>query len=228
MRVAPILAFVIFLSGACSGESEDSSVNAADPPKRFTEDAMPAALQSGGYIDSIFINKAANRIYFTHSILSPSVLNGSASAEQCKHTEAPPLKGQITAPGLEWNSDLYYVEWIGEKWSEPINLGERINTLGMECCIWLNDDETEIIFYTKSDLDKDGADGDLGLPATGNYRATRTDRNAQWSIPKPLPGDYGTSNQIDNERHDNHKTPSGNLYFWEQFSNKEQLLRFFL
>lgn len=92
--------------------------------------------------------------------------------------------------------------------------------------MWLNADETEVIFYTKSDLDGDGADQDLDLLPTGNYRSTRPDRDAPWTDPVPLPGDYGTQNQLEDERHDLHKAPTGNLYLWEKFSNGDMLLRF--
>ena len=231
----------LLLLGGCGEDSTQNTEDAAlsdaledtadgtDPPNadaRFLAGAMPESLHVGGYIDSIFINKAGDRIYFVHSILSPSVLDGSATVEQCSHVQAPLLEGHVTIENLEWNSDLYQVIWDGEQWSEPINLGASINTLGMECCMWLNDDETEIIFYTKTDLDKDGVDGDVGLPPTGNYRATRAHRDAPWSAAEPLPGDYGIDNQIGDERHDVHKAPSGNLYLWEKFSNLDQLLRF--
>ena len=92
--------------------------------------------------------------------------------------------------------------------------------------MWLNDDETEIIFNTKSDLDGDGNDEDLGLLPTGNYRATRADRDSPWATPVALPGDYGIENQADDERHDIHKAPTGNLYLWEKFSNGNMFLRF--
>ena len=204
----------------------EDTTNRVDLSARFAKGGMPASLHAGGYIDSIFINKSGDRIYFVHSILSPSVLQAQATVEQCKHVQSKQLKGHITSPGLEWNSDLYYVQWDGKVWSEPINLGAPINTLGMECCMWLNDEETEIIFNTKSDLDGDGKDKDLGLFATGNYRAIRADRNAPWSAPVALPGDYGIENQSGDERHDVHKAPSGNLYLWEEFSNGDMLLRF--
>ena len=66
-----------------------------------------------------------------------------------------------------------------------------------------------------------------GLPPTGNYRATRADRNSPWSDPVPLPDDYGVGTQTRAQyRHGMHKVPSGNLYLWEWFANVDNLLRF--
>jgi len=173
------------------------------------------------------MNKAGDRIYFLHSIFSPGVLDGRATQDDCRAYQTQQLPGHITTDGLEWNTDLYYVEWDGTQWSAPTNLGAPINSLGMECCMWLNADDTEIIFNRVTDLDGDGIDGDIGLPPSGNYRATRADRNSPWGEPVPLSGDYGTGDQSgDHYRHDIHQAPSGNLYLWEWFDNGDNLLRF--
>jgi len=93
--------------------------------------------------------------------------------------------------------------------------------------MWLNDDATEIIFNLVSDLAGDDEDGDIGLPPSGNYIATRAARNAPWGQPVPLPGKYGIEDQIGgDERADIQKMPSGNLYLWEWFENDDTLLRF--
>ena len=214
-----------------TGSGGDVQLRSEDVPgvevDRFSPGVMPESLKGGGYIDSPFINKAGDRIYFIHSIFSPRVLDGSAAPDECSHVQVPQLPGHATTPGLEWNTDIYYVEWNGAQWAEPTNLGAPINSLGMECCMWLNDDETELIFNRVSDLDGDGKDGDMGLSPTGNYIATRADRNASWSEPVPLPGAYGIQSQTTTEyRHDIHKAPSGNLYLWEKFNNGDILLRF--
>ena len=195
---------------------------------RFSEHVLPESIRNGGYMDSTFINKAGDRIYFLHSIFSPRVLDGHSAPEGCSHVEAAVLPGHISTPGLEWASDLYFVEWDGEAWSEPVNLGAPVNTMGMECCMWLNEDETEIIYNTLSDLDGDGVDGDLGLLPTGNYRATRADRDSAWSEPVPMPGEYGTEGQgeVAVWRNDIEKVPSGNLYLWERTLAGENLLVF--
>jgi len=195
--------------------------------ERFSAQSLPESLRNGGYIDSTFINHAGDRIYFLHSIMAPRVISGKATPEACSHMQASLLPGHTSAPDLEWNSDLYYVQWDGSAWSEPINLGSNINSLGMECCIWLNHEETEIIFYTLSDLDSDDVDEDLGLRPTGNYRATRTDRDAAWGVPEPMPGEYGIEAQgTDWWRTDIEKAPSGNLYLWERTPEGDDLLVF--
>ena len=212
--------------------SKESCANRTDSQAtgtgQFGQSVMPESMQCGGYIDSTFINKSGDRIYFLHSPFSPSVLDGRSTPDKCSHTEAPMLPGHTTTPGLEWNTDLYYVEWSGDQWSEPINVGAPINSLGMECCVWLNEDETEIIYNTTSDLDGDGVDGDLGLLPTGNYRATRADRDSAWSDPVALPGEYGTEGQgeVAVWRNDIEKVPSGNLYLWERTLEGKNLLVF--
>jgi len=210
------------LVGACTSVPQDETPSFDN---RFAAHIMPNSITDGGYIDSTFINRAGDRIYFLHTIYSPSVLSGQSSVKQCAHVQAKHLPGHTTTTGVEWNTDLYYVGWDGVEWSEPVNLGPSINTLGMECCVWLNDDETEIIFNTVSDLDGDGVDEDLGLRPTGNYRATRSNRDTQWDVPQPMPGLYGIQSQgTDHYRHDIHKAPSGDLYLWEQTTQDDQLL----
>ena len=138
-----------------------------------------------------------------------------------------PLPGQTLGAGLDWNTDLYYIEWNGSSWSAPINLGSAVNgtavnSLGNECCEWLNETETEIIFY------RDNFDLLADLGPRGNFRATRATRNDPWSTPVLLPGDYGSGNQSSTiYRHDIHKTASGDLYLWEHDNsllNKGRLL----
>ena len=149
-----------------AGDTSAGDTSAADTAThssaRFAAHLLPESLHDGGYIDSTFINKSGDRFYFIHSVFSPSVLSGQSSPKHCDHVQAELLPGHITTDGLEWNTDIYYVEWDGESWSEPINLGEPINSLGMECCMWLNDDETEIIYNTVSNLDGDEEDEDGG------------------------------------------------------------------
>jgi len=137
-----------------------------------------------------------------------------------------PLPGQTLGAGLDWNTDLYYIEWNGSSWSAPINLGSAfdgtaVNSLGNECCEWLNGTETEIIFY------RDSFDN-AALGPRGNFRSTRATRNDPWSTPILLPGDYGSENQSSTVyRHDIHKTASGDLYLWEHdnsLPNKGRLL----
>jgi len=127
-----------------------------------------------------------------------------------KYPVGPDLPDHISMPGLEWNSDIYYIEWTGSLWNKPKNLGSNINTVGNECCVWVSPDEREMIFYRDSL-------GLTALGASGNYRATRADRNAAWSAPTLLPGVYGSKNQSTTKyRHDIHKTAGNDLYLWEK------------
>jgi len=209
---------------ACKPGAEEDTVAGEG---QFGQHVLPESIHDGGYIDSTFINYAGDRLYFLHSPLSPSVLDGRSAIDDCGHAEAEQLPGHVSMAGLEWNTDLYYVEWDGEAWSEPQNLGEPINSMGMECCVWLNEDETEIIFNTVSDLDGDGVDEDLGLRPTGNYMATRADRDSDWSTPVALPGAYGVEDQDRSHyRHDIQKVSSGNLYLWEKTPEGDNLLVF--
>ena len=159
----------------------------SDNNQRFSQNAISSP--TGGYIDSIFINSAGDRIYFLHSKYSVNdMMNGTTI-----YPTVDPLPGQTLGAGLDWNTDLYYIEWTGSSWSTPINLGSAldgtaVNSLGNECCEWLNETETEIIFYRDN----------FGIPALGtrgNFRATRATRNDPWSTTVLLPGDYGSGNQ---------------------------------
>ncbi len=181
---------------------------------RFNESAI--ARPNEGYIDSIFINAGGNRIYFLHSKLAPNdFLNGTIN-----YPEADLLPGHTTGVGLDWNTDLYYVEWDGASWSGPENLGSsidgsNINSLASECCVWLNESETEIIFYREN----------LGLPAlgdSGNYISTRSDIDDPWDPPVLMASRYGALDQSEDKyRHDIQKTASNDLYLWEQDASSD-------
>ncbi|MGE3454406.1 MAG: hypothetical protein AB7O24_04770 [Kofleriaceae bacterium] len=204
---------------ACSGDHHtvaDASVITDGSPLDGAVDVPPPVFASGaiaspsaGYVDSIFANASGTRIYFLHSVYAPNdFINGTSN-----YPQAPFLTGHHRQMGLDYNSDLYYVEWNGDAWSEPVNLGDQINSVGSECCVWLNPEETEIIFYR----DTFGLDA---LGPTGNFIATRATRDAAWSTPVLLPGVYGSDNQGGQVyRHDVHKTTSGDLYLWEHDPN---------
>ncbi len=185
---------------------------------RFASGVM-TALVGNGYVDSHFLSHDGNRLYFMYTPWNLSAFISLTPPGTC--TDGPNLVGHHTAPGLEWVTDLYMVQWDGSRWSTPQNLGPNINTLGLECCIWVNHDETEIIFVRTSDLDGDGTSGDLGLPVSGNYRSTRPNKNAPWGPATIMEGSYGalghvrTDAGIDLQTTDLHKAPSSNLYGWE-------------
>jgi hypothetical protein len=211
------LAAVTLAIYACQGapprDCEKTLATAAAAPVpsdgRFSAGAITSPRD--GYTDSVFLNAAGDRLYFAHSFLTVTDFLGVTSNQPHGVT----LPGQTVGAGLDYNTDLYYVEWIGSAWSAPINLGSaidgaKINSLGNECCVWLDDSETEIVFY------RDNFD----LPALGprgNFRATRADRDAAWGTPVLLPGRYGSVDQSASRyRHDLQKTASGDLYLWEK------------
>lgn len=235
-KVVGVGYLVVSILSACGGgkaqgesnrQGDGAGILTASENDKFSMGVLPESLKGGGYIDSVFISKGGSRIYFTHSIYPPNVLNGSSSPDTCVNGTVPALEGQVSAPGVEWNSDLYEVSWTGSSWSEPVNLGPEINSLGMECCVWVNDDETELIFYRGTDLDGDGEDGDLGTTASGNYRSTRASSANPWGTPEPLHGVYGTDSQSASiYRHDIHMVESGNYYLWEKNAEGESRLLF--
>ena len=194
---------LVFLHG-CGKDSKNSHSGGSNKDLRFQNGVITNPVS--GYVDSIFLNADGTRIYFLHSVLQPQdFLNGTTL-----YPRAPFLPGHTgQGGGVEWNSDLYYVNWDGSAWSAPINMGPTINSLGNECCIWLDPTETQMIFYRDN----------LGLPIepTGNYLVTRATPNDPWGTPLALSGDYGTTNQDPATvyRHDVHKTASGDLYLWE-------------
>jgi hypothetical protein len=189
--------FLLLLVLACKSKCPSSD-------GRFAPGAIPSPRD--GYTDSIFVNSTGTRVYFAHSMAATADFLGVSTGDPLGEA----LTGQMVAPNLDWNSDLYFVDWDGFAWSPPINLDAPINSLGNECCVWLNDDETEIIFYRDN----------LGLTAlgpSGNFTATRADRSSPWSTPTLLPGAYGGVNQSAAlYRHDIQKTTSGDLYLWEK------------
>ena len=208
------LAVAIGLSCVFAAACESGAIpNSLDP---FAAGSISSP--SMGYIDSIFINASGDRIYFLHSVLSANDFLGGTVI----YPQAPFLPGhQGQGTGVFWNSDLYVIAWTGSAWGTPENLGSQINTLGNECCVWLNPEETEIIFFRDN----------LTLPIgpSGNFVATRPSRSHPWGTPVALPGDYGTTNQNPSAgvyRHDIHKTASGDLYLWENGSggNGDELI----
>lgn len=211
---------------ACSSAPPGPSLPGPGPgpgpePDRFAAGAIGGP--SAGYVDSVFVSSAADRVYFLHSPLSVNdFLAGAGTVDP-----ANLLPGHTVGAGLDWNTDLYEVAWLGTTWSAPRNLGSAIdgsavNSLADECCVWLDDAETELIFYRET----------FGLPALGprgNYRATRASRDAPWGRPELLPGVLGSVGQTASVyRHDLQRTASGDLYLWEHDparTGKGRLLR---
>lgn len=86
-------------------------------------------------------------------------------------------------PGGKGGMDLYIAYRLGESWSEPVNLGDKINTDGNEVFPFLHADNT---LYFASNKQVDGKGGfDL-------YSATLME-NAEWSAPKNIGTPFNTS-----------------------------------
>lgn len=190
---------------ACSSEPP------APESDRFSQGMLLSQLGGGGYIDSPFLSHDGNRLYFLYSTFNTSDFLEGRAPQQCPH--GPSFADSHIRPGLEYATDLFFVEWDGRRWSEPQNLGSNINSVGLECCTWLNDDETQIIFGSTSD------------DRNGNYMSTRADKNAAWGSAQVIPGQYGPDGRgtvtgpdgkpIYYEVTDLHRTPSGDVYGWQ-------------
>jgi len=74
-------------------------------------------------------------------------------------------------PGGKGQSDLYVSELVGEKWSEPVNLGSELNTFGNEVFPYLANDTT-LIF---------ASDGHPGFGGLDLFQANLV--NGKWTKP---------------------------------------------
>jgi hypothetical protein len=155
-----------------------------------------------GYIDSPYILPDGSALYFLHSVLSTyDLLHGTQDPKQV--TDFLPDHQGKDGP-YWWNSDLYvsYRNEDGITWGEPVNLGPQINSIHMEGCAWVNNDQTKIIFQRESITDSSH---------TGNYISERESINDEWGEPVKLPGELGDYAATDFSNF--HLVPSGNLYF---------------
>lgn len=78
-------------------------------------------------------------------------------------------------PGGKGGQDLYYSEFSGGTWGEPVNLGADINTEGDEVFPFLHEDGT--LYYA--------SDGLAGLGNLDVYAAKKT-ADKQWGFPKNI------------------------------------------
>lgn len=76
-------------------------------------------------------------------------------------------------------TDLYISEWINDQWSEPINLGNTINTKGNELFPYLNKDGQ--LFFSS-----DGHGGFGGLDIFGIDLSARDDKSHLVNLGKPI------------------------------------------
>ena len=95
------------------------------------------------------------------------------------------IKGEDT----KGSEDLYVSKKIDKKWSEPVNLGDKINTSGFEMSPFLTEDKKFLYFSTNGRNDGKG-DADV-------YVTERLDDSwTNWSEPKNL-GDVVNSPKMD-------------------------------
>jgi outer membrane protein OmpA-like peptidoglycan-associated protein len=82
-------------------------------------------------------------------------------------------------PGGLGGTDLYISEWINDQWSEPINLGNTINTKGNELFPYLNN-ESQLFFSS------DGHGGFGGLDIFGIDLSAKDDNSHLVNLGKPI------------------------------------------
>jgi outer membrane protein OmpA-like peptidoglycan-associated protein len=76
-------------------------------------------------------------------------------------------------PGGYGGSDLYYSEWSGDRWEDPVNLGNVINTKGNESYPFINS-EGELFF---------SSDGHKGLGGKDIYFSVYSESDSTWQKP---------------------------------------------
>ena len=79
-------------------------------------------------------------------------------------------------PGGYGGSDLYYSQWTGDRWADPVNLGNVINTKGNESFPFINS-EGELFF---------SSDGHPGLGGKDIYFSVFSDLDSTWQKPVRL------------------------------------------
>lgn len=100
--------FKILLSTCTSNnktKKNDTSTSTKNPPipdsNQFETSVLPKSLHNNNYINSTFINKDNNRIYFLHSILSPNILDNHSSLHDYNHTKSKMLPKHTTTTKLK-------------------------------------------------------------------------------------------------------------------------------
>ena len=119
-----------------------------------------------------------------------------------------PLSGHHGTDTLNWyNTDLYVSTRNPDgTYGMPRNLGSLVNTDHLECCPWLNDEQTVLVFTRE---------GIGNSSETGTFVSRRPSRDAPWGAPERLPGDLGA--YLNSEGiHDLHVGPSGDVYGWSE------------
>lgn len=133
---------------------------------------------------------ASNRKFKNHSGIFIGELSGSevGSLNPFKYNDPDYDVGQPSIskdgkylffasdkPGGNGGSDLYYCEFINGDWSEPVNLGPKVNSSGSENYPFMH--QSGKLYFTS---DRPGGFGKLDLYFT-------TLSNGAWSVPVHLP-----------------------------------------
>ena len=79
-------------------------------------------------------------------------------------------------PGGLGSYDIWMSEWTGDTWSDPVNLGDTVNTSGLEQSPFIHPDQQTLYFSS------------TGWPGMGqgDLFLTRLTRDAGWTIPENL------------------------------------------
>lgn len=175
---------------------------------------------TNGHIDSPYVVPDGSALYFLQSPATPSrwfngdiglwIENGAPSTP-----DTQPLPGHMSAGTPMWWATDIYVSYLNEDgtWSCPANVGEPINTIQSECCMWVSDDQTSMIFSRPS----------FEIALHGSFIAYRASVQDEWGTPERL---YGALGDLLNTTFTNfHQTPSGNLYF-DTETTSDRLLYF--
>jgi outer membrane protein OmpA-like peptidoglycan-associated protein/tetratricopeptide (TPR) repeat protein len=79
-------------------------------------------------------------------------------------------------PGGSGSYDIWMAEWNGERWNDPVNLGDSVNTRGVEQSPFIHPDQQSLYF---------SSDGWPGM-GQGDIFLTRLDRKTGWTRAKNL------------------------------------------
>ena len=98
-------------------------------------------------------------------------------------------------------TDLWQIQRVGEDWSEPVNLGDVINSTEIEDYPFLSEDGTELWFTSPSRS---------GYPGYAIFRSLKQD--GTWGESQEILSNYASEVSIDRQ---------GNLYFSHHIYNEE-------
>lgn len=176
-------------------------------PPTFPEQPLSGKNFPGGYIDSPYVLRSGKAIYFLHS---PAPVKGFGFPWADPATQPLPGHHAKDDPLFWFNSDLYVSRRNPDgSFGPPRNLGNQINTKHLECCVWVNEAETALLF-TRESLDNEDTS------PTGNYIVRRNSPDQPWGQPHRLSGELGRYLEGGRGIHDLHPGKSGNVYGWSE------------